>query len=168
MTESQRSCWIWQILFKYVATLHDKLCSEVLDHIWTPIMSKFEEGLQFFSTPHPLRWPRGVSCWPCLHRHCNWLPAVSHNCPGKKSSWESRQWLRFRRWFLPGTGFIHHLQLVSHDIAEIWQKKWQKSKVQIPFAASTCLQWPEMSWWFWGHLFGCNLNHFLCKIFEGD
>ena len=59
-------------------------------------------------------------------RRCHWLPTVSHHCSGlnpSRSKWESSQWLGVRRWF---SGFLHHLQLASHDLAAIWQKKWRK------------------------------------------
>ena len=30
------------------------------------------------------------------------------------------------------SAFLHHLQLASHDLAAIWQKKGKKAKYQIP------------------------------------
>ena len=27
------------------------------------------------------------------------------------------------------SGFLHHLQLASHDLAAIWQKKWRKNEI---------------------------------------
>ena len=43
--------------------------------------------------------------------------------------WESCQWLGVRRWFSPG--FLHYLQLASHELATIGIKRL-KTKYQIP------------------------------------
>ena len=36
------------------------------------------------------------------------------------------------------SGLIHQLQLASNDIATLWQKKWRKSKFQIPNSKIVC------------------------------
>ena len=62
----------------------------------------------------------------CGLRHCHWLLAVSHHYLGSYPSrcmWESCQWLGVKRWFSPHSGFLNQLQLASHDLAAIWQKK---------------------------------------------
>ena len=55
---------------------------------------------------------------------------------------ESKSIIQFRK-RLPATwgkvvvfarysGFLHQLKLASHDLASIWQRKWRKTKFQIP------------------------------------
>ena len=54
--------------------------------------------------------------------------------------------------------FLHHLQLASHDLAAIWQKKWHKKNLnQVTLSKkwwkekNTLWQWKykwnEMKWW---------------------
>ena len=43
--------------------------------------------------------------------------------PGR-GMWESCQWLGMSRWF--SLGILHHLQLASLDLADMWQKSDQK------------------------------------------
>ena len=75
----------------------------------------------------PDRGPQGRSLpldWrPCGLRRRHWLYAVSHHCLGSNPGLgmrESCQWLGVRRWFFAGySGFLHYLQLASHELATI-------------------------------------------------
>ena len=72
---------------------------------------------------------------PCGLRRRHWLQAVSHLCLGSNPGlgmWESCQWHGVRRWFFAGySGFLHYLQLASHELAIIGINV-TKNKIPIP------------------------------------
>ena len=73
--------------------------------------------------------------WLCGLRHCHWLLAVSHHCLGLHCGWGAHVRIKLPvTWgyvvaFGGYSGFLHQLQLASHELAAIWQKKWRKIKI---------------------------------------
>ena len=73
----------------------------------------------------------GLPWWPCGLRCCHWLLAVSdttarvRNPPGACERVASD--LGLDGGFAVYSGFLHQLQLASHNMAFIWQRKWRKT-----------------------------------------
>ena len=77
----------------------------------------------------------GQPWWPCGLRRFHGLLAVSDYCPGLNpglGKYGSCQWRGVRRWFSAvvsaNYGFLHLLQLATHDLVP----KWRKPKFQNP------------------------------------
>ena len=75
-----------------------------------------------------------LECGPALMvvwSKASQLPAALSPLPGFQcrpgGMRKTCQWNCARRWFPPG--FPHQLQLASHDLAAVWQKRWQKNKI---------------------------------------
>ena len=106
---------------------------------------------------------RGLPWWPCGLRHCHWLLGVFHHCWVRipvRACEKVASDLGKPVVFTGHSGFLHYLQLTSHDIATIWQKKWWKAKFIIPAIKASLIRDNVISDLGLGGIFSTQLSDF--------
>ena len=119
------------------------LCLTMMSH-WDKLRDPWDSlGFTISFATYPLFYSSKLNACliplPCGLRHRHWLRAISHHCMGLNPGlgmWE------FACDLESGGGFLHYLQLASHELASIWHKCDEKrnNKFQNSVAMAVVLR----------------------------